>query len=540
MASAIAIVSSAFSALSIGALLFFSHKVLWLLRYRKLQQRLIVQAQRETESLRQQVVPEWDSFSAAAWRVARGPKARGDMASPEAYIDALEEDLAEIAEQCQGQPRALADFFQEAVAQAEPSQQTVLEIADDSLVGSARVQLNLPALGVATPSPPEPSLFRLHIQSRYSFFRRAIVFFAGVADVVYSSSHIAQLSQHAHLSLGTVLRRMSLIFLLVVAIVLEVALDMRKGLEELLRLRVLADASWPHALPPAIQGQLPAILALLLWTLSVAVIYFGTYTVIRRRHRANIAELKRLESGQESRLQALRKKHMVELKSWCSDYGHNLDAALELSVHQVNMMAEHVLLRARKRLASAKLLEHADAICDRIFSELPESSTQLQTALSKHKTTFRHALWPREEEMGAGVKQAQYRHTWQRLQLALNVLRGGEPEPKDVAAYWRELVASVASFPELFDATTQQDLRQAHLRVVEAASEGVGSDLQAFKQAIAELVEQMQHQLKAAVPLLQARIELCNQRIAADAATFEAEVIATRERARLEAMAFEI
>jgi len=540
MAAAVDIISKIFAAVSIGALLFFSHKVVWLVRYKKLQQQLIAEAQEKLFRTQGQTLPSWDEFAAAAWRVARGPARAGRVKGPIAYVEAVEHELASVLEACDKRRVSLVRLLQNALADGESGARTVLELPDRSSKRPLVAAIQLAPSPVASPAALEPELFELDVKSRYGFFRRALVFFAGVADVVYSSSHIAKMSQHSHVSLGTILRRMSLVLLLVIGIVLEVALGMRKHLEAFLDERVVRGAAWVKQLPSEVQPNVAAILALVGWTLAIAAIYFLTYMVIRRKHRANLAALERLRTQQSEQLQAIRDTHFAQLVEWAGDYGRTLDVAVELTTRHIAVLGEHFAQRVLRRMAGAPLLQQAERMGDALFLQLPESSSKLQTTVSTTKPSFRHALWPRAEEMGAAVAQAQYREAWQHIQLTLNDLRVSSPNPEQVAAFWRELVAFAASFDNVFDDKEFERLRAAYVTVIEQASDETERDLQAFRHAIAELIEHLNEQLAAATPLLEARIELCNQRIEADAAKLEAKVIRTRERARLEAMAFEI
>ena len=58
--------------------------------------------------------------------------------------------------------------------------------------------------------------------------------------------------------------------------------------------------------------------------------------------------------------------------------------------------------------------------------------------------------------------------------------------------------------------------------------------------AEAEIAVGLQQTFSAAGPILESRVELADQSIEADVARFATEVLSARERARLEAMAFEI
>ena len=540
MGTVVSIVSAIFAALSVGVLLFFIHKVIWLVRYKSLQRQLMVQASEALQSNQQQALPEWDAFAVAAWQAVHEPRAEGQaLQGPAAYVHLVEQELGAMLSACE-QPSVSLQALLAEVLQASDQPQTlarvVLELptpaaTPEGQLLTATIQLTAPAL--QPPAPPPQSLFELDVRSRYGFFRRALVFFAGLADVVYSSAHLAKLSQYSHVPTGTIFRRLSLVVLLVIGIILEVILGMRKKLEGLLDTHVVQGRQWVEGLPGWLKDNMASILALVLWTAAVAVIYFSVYFIIRRRYQGHLKALQQLRDEQQSRLQAIYDKHHGDLLGWADDYGRTLDAAIELTARHITMLAAHFLQRVRQRIAGAELLDQARQLSDALFA-------QLQDAVTTKKTSFRHALWPRRGEMTDVVVQAQYREAWQYIQLMLNELRLGEPDPDQVASFWRELVVYALSFTDALPDDAVEQLRDAYLRVVEQTSEQSDHDLAQFRRSTNELVGHLNQQLAAATHLLEARVELAGQRMRADSAKFEAEVIRARERARLEAMAFEI
>ena len=72
-----------------------------------------------------------------------------------------------------------------------------------------------------------------------------------------------------------------------------------------------------------------------------------------------------------------------------------------------------------------------------------------------------------------------------------------------------------------------------------AAEQPSRYDIYATVRLTADL-SHLNDQLASATPLLAARVELAEEHIRSDAAQFQSEVIRARERARMEAMAFEI
>ncbi len=538
--------SGLFAAVSIGALAFFVHKVAWLVRYRRLQRRLIDQAALELAATQRDVLPDWERFAHAAWRVGRGPSpdmthgGTPAVVSPAAYVTAVERELGARIEAA-GRRQAVTPLLRRALEgkEATPQTHTVLELPlRDGTVAAARIRLHPPPL--QRPEPPPDKVFALEVRSRYGFWRRALVFVTGLADVVYSSSHIAKMSQYTHVSMGTIVRRMSLVVLLVLGIVLEVIVGLREGLEKLLERHLIRGASWPQQLPEAMRDNLPSLLALVIWTGVVAGLYFTLYFLVRRRSRRFLGELARMKEAQNERLSQIYVDHLQGLVRWSEDYGRTLDGAVELTVRHTELLAKHYAARVRRRMCGPVLYDIAQQIGDRLFAKLPEASGALQDAINTRRRSFRHGLWPRAEEMRDVVEQWNHREAWQAIELTLGELRRGQPDPQQVSDFWRQLVTITASFPDAVGADMPERLRKAYVQLVEDTSQGTETDLDRFDKAVIDLVRHLNQQLSACTPLLEARIELVNQRIAADGAKWQSQVIRTREAARLEAMAFEI
>jgi len=332
---------------------------------------------------------------------------------------------------------------------------------------------------------------------------------------------------------------MSLVLVLVLGIILEVIVGLRASLEQWLS-RALPKLGFFRGLPRSIRDNSPALGALILWTIAIAIFYFGLYFIIRRKYQQNLKELKKLQEQQQVRLDQIRRSHFDALSSWAAGYGRTLDAAVDLSARHIAMLGRHFAQRTRRRIAGPTLLEQANEISDALFQKLPEAEGRLQTSVTTKKTSFLHALWPRRHEMQDAVQQAQYRDAWQYVELMVNELRSGEPEPEVIEGFWRQLVTYASHFSEVFPPDVITKLRAAYLALTEQTVEETENDIAEFVCSARDLVRALGEQLASATPLLAARIELTNQRIGADAAKFEAEIIRTRERARLEAMAFEI
>ncbi len=545
MATVVSVVSTAFVVASVGALLFFIHKVIWVVRYKQLQRLLIGQAAEQRRQTEQSLLPEWDEFAAKCWRVVRADGNATGFHGPEAYVDHVETVLANALHGAQSSRVALKPLLQQVVETSsteaeQPTVHEVLRVPIGAQAAPLTASLRLAPPRLDEPEPVESSLYELNIKSRYSFIRRALVFCAGIADVVYSSQHIAKMSQYSHVPLGIIIRRLSLVVLLVTGIILEVVVGLRSRLEPLLQEHVLSQWAWTRGLDDKLGGNLASVAMLLLWTGTIASIYFTLFLLLRRRHRKRLKALEQLQRDQPRRLADIRQKHLTELVSWAEGYGQTLDAAVELTATHITMLGRHYASRVRRRLCTGPLVRWAQRISDRLFRELPECEGKLQDKVTTEKHSFRHLVWPRAKEMQPIIEIARYREAWQRIELTLNELRRGQPAPEGVSEFWRQLVISAEVFRNVLPEDTLSELRAGYLSSVEQISEQTGKDVQTFGHATRELVGHLDEQLSAATPLLRARIELANRRIRAAVGKYEAEVIRAREQARLESIAFEL
>src|SRR5690606_11815783 len=121
------------------------------------------------------------------------------------------------------------------------------------------IEARIPAL--VEPTRPSPAIFELEVRSRYGLKRRLLAFFLGAADVVYSANHVARMSQNVGLPLSVVLRRSSLIVVILLAIAVDVSFGVRPWLVE--RARQLL-GSWAEG-GGFFAEVLPAALGLTAW-----------------------------------------------------------------------------------------------------------------------------------------------------------------------------------------------------------------------------------------------------------------------------------
>ncbi|MEM6954812.1 MAG: hypothetical protein AAF645_03960, partial [Myxococcota bacterium] len=211
MESITAVVSALFYALVLGSALYFMHKIAWFLRYRTLQERLV---QRALTKLREQAdttVVRWDRGADVSWSEASASSSRSQadyVRRVEKRLDAMEDDLGASRQSVR---EALVAAVTRAPAESEePSALRVLELPTDH---PAAVDVRFDLVPVQDPRLPPSDYLALDLHSRYGFVRRALAFFLGVADVVYSSRHLVRMSQNPRIPTGLLLRRVSLVLL---------------------------------------------------------------------------------------------------------------------------------------------------------------------------------------------------------------------------------------------------------------------------------------------------------------------------------------
>jgi hypothetical protein len=529
-------VSNIFVALSIAALAFFVHKVLWLVRYKKLQRTLMLEADAAMRGREDTVVPSWDAACRDCWRDV----SPDDEGGAEALALAFDADIERTLQWVERSTRSItARLLQGLDGPVDPPTFTVLEAPgpDGDVI---RADITLAPEPLRKPEPPPDSLFELSVKSRYSWLKRALVFCAGIADVFYSSQHIANMSQYTHVPLGVIVRRLSLVVLLVVGIVAEVAFGLRAALEPFIAQHIVPRLPMLDKLPSDWQSQAPSVIALLVWSLGIATLYLTLALLMRRRSQHNLSVLVGLRDDREKRLSAIRNTHLDELREWAQDYGGTLDAAVELTARHIRMLGHHHMGRLRQRFADRLLLEEAESMSQALFDQLPEAEGKLQDKVTTQRHSWRHLLWPRTGEMDFVIRLAQYREAWQHIELTVNELRRGDPDVKEISEFWRDLAVYASLHRDVLPDDTEQRLRTAYRSLAEHCHNLASRDGEAFARATMDMVINLDEQITAAVPLLTARVELANQRITADGARYQAEIIRARERARLEAMAFEI
>jgi hypothetical protein len=138
------------------------------------------------------------------------------------------------------------------------------------------------------------------------------------------------------------------------------------------------------------------------------------------------------------------------------------------------------------------------------------------------------------------VRLAQYRAAWQRLELAVTDLRRAQPDPVLAHELWKSATWYAHAFEPLVPSGMADELRQAYVQMVAECVTETDRDLTELDKRLGELERGLNEQLEAARGLVEGRVELTQSQMAASVAAMVAEIIAVREQARLEAMAFEI
>ncbi len=521
-----------FYGLVVGSLVYFLHKVAWLFRYRRLQEQMVQAALEKLRERADTTVVRWDQGADASWSETAGEEAP----APSDYVRRVEHELRVFEEKLEKGPEPIRNALVQAVREdQEPEEITVLRIPQREAEPLA-VTLSLDFPMVPDPPVPAPESLRLEIRSRYGVLRRSLAFFLGVADVVYSSRHLVRMTQNPRAPMGIVMRRMSLVLLILVALLVDIGFGIRR------QLMALAEQELPKyvELSGWMADWVPSMVALGAWLAAYGVLYVGLYLFLRWRSGRHLRHLRQLQANLPEHIADVRDRHLEELYRWTREYGATLDDAAELATRQAQMLVQRTSHRLRRRIASPRLLELAGSVAGHFFAKLPEAARGLQDVASSHKHSWRHAIWPRRGEMRYQVAISQYRHAWRELEHTVNALRGQQPDPALANQLWRSLVRYARMFPDVVPAGLFAELQEAHGETVANIVVETRGDLRELDRRLQALAEALQLTIDAACPLVESRIELTTRSMQAEVAAFVSDALRVRERARLEAMAFEI
>ncbi|MAQ16464.1 MAG: hypothetical protein CMN30_16935 [Sandaracinus sp.] len=535
MASVGSILTGFFYALILGAMAFFVHKVLWFVRYRKIQERLVAKALERLREEANTTVVRWDQGADASWSEA----ALSDQgATPTDYVDRVEAKLRSIEEELRSGHHAVKDLFAKAVVGEEHPESPVQILAVPRLKGPARkVFLALRFAPIPDPEVPDESIFQLEVRSRYGFGRRLLAFVFGAADVVYSSQHVVRMSQDPKVPPGVLLRRISLVLLILLALLVDMGFGIRPRLHDWVEGYLIRNMGMEEGF---IRDALSNSAALGLWLVVYGGLYMGLYLFLRWRSGRYLGRLEEMRKHFADQVADIRDQHLQDLDRWAHEYAGTLDDAAALTLNQAAMLVQRSTHRLRRRIASPRLLGLAAEVAVCFFDKLPESSKHLQDVATSHKHSWKHVVWPQPQEMRYQLELAQWRHAWRDIEVCLSTLRGKDPDPELADQLWRSLVRYARMFPRIVPEDLFARLQEAHGETVATLVDATEVDLEELDARLGELADALQRTVDAAGPLVESRIELAIRGMEASVADLASEVLAVRERARLEAMAFEI
>lgn len=531
----------AFYGVMLLSLVYFVHKVLWFIRFRRLQESL---AHRALGKLREQAetsVIRFEQGADVSWTEVAGEQDK----SPLLYVKRVESRLDAMSKEVQRSVTSIAEAF---VASLDPNPDTPEErfrrvLRVPRLYGAPRdVHIDLAFPLVRVPNPPDETLYSLEVRSRYKAAPRVLAFLLGAADVFYGARHVVRISQNARVPLAVLMRRMSLIALVLLALMVDLFFGARKQLIAWSERQVAEGlrVPWDGTIGDWLNENLATLLGLGLWLGAYGALYLSIFAVLHWRSHRNLRKLRRMEAGRESVLGELEAKHRVELHDWAEDYAYGLDDAAEIGAKQAQMLIERTVHRLRRRLASPQLLREADKMAGAFFALLPESSKSLLDSATEHQHSFWHAIWPRKKEMGYHVTLAKYREAWQQLETARQALRGRNPDPAQAQALWTTMVRLARMFPEVVPERVATWLGEAHATTLRHIVERTERDLKELDGRLDDLAHGMTETFGAVAPVVESRVELTSEALEHDIAEHIATVLRVREEARVEAMAFEI
>jgi hypothetical protein len=527
-------------ALNVGATVFFLHKVLWLVRYKRLQGVLIFEARQRLSASQARHVDAFDRFAEGVWRSS--PDAMG-AASLGDYVSRADEVLRDVRRSLRTSRASIRTLAMEAATSAgeRTASGTALSFPEpgSGAVREVRWEIGVPPL-LAT-QRLDPQLFVLKTKSRYGFWRRAIVFFAGIADVVYSVQHVAVMSHAPHAPMSVLVRRLSLVALLVLLIMGDLVLGIRKGISEGIEL-LAGHPSFRFLGDPGVflSEHFPTIAGVVVWTAALSVIYFVSVVAVRRHSRLWQKKLAEMKEAEREQLAALQREREEELLAWLDGYTRSLDQAVDLGARHAELLVDYHRGRLHRRVVETSPVRAARAISAALLADLPDAKGDLLDRATTERRSFRHYLWPREEEMRVEVEMAQVRAAWEDIERSLGRLSSPRPDPDAIDGLFRRLVTYAGAFRDRLPDTMPEDLREGYRATVEALVAENQTDLDDLDARLGEIAARLTEQLEVASSLVRFQVEMTNHKIEAGVSKLAAEVLATRERARLEAMAFEI
>jgi len=526
------------------ALAYFLHKIMWFFRLRALQVSLVRAGMDRLKKLTGERVDDWSSHVKAVW--ARARETRPDD-TPFTYVDRQLDELGATYDRIRDGRTPVRSNFVERLGTLEGNQEEApgrhQMVAFPRRDGSVdEVSLLLDFEGVAPPEPPDSKIYSLERGSRYGLLRRLLVIAVGAVDVVYSSRHVARMTQNSAMPTGIIIRRLSLVAIILLVVALDVAFGARRKLiaaiDERFGHLLIVDAS--PTLSDFIAQYGATILGHAAWLSVYGLVYLSLYLVLRRQSDRYYRALKALQQSEEHTLGEIYDTHRDNLLSWAADFGDSLDDAADISVDQASMLIARAKRRMFRRLAPRELIDCAQSATRALFNELPESSDRLEDVANTRRHSWSHFFWPKAEELKYQVKISQYRTAWRDLDMLLQDITNDTPDVQSAQLLWSELVAYAGMFPDTIPADTVTRLREALGPMVQQMITESEAELEELDQRLGALTRALSGSMDTAVDLIANRIELTNQSIERDVREYTREVIQAREKARLEAIAFEI
>lgn len=530
----------AFYGVMFAALAYFLHRMAWLARYRTLSTRMVRDALAKLSEREAETLDGFERRADASWT----PEEVAELAQkepPDAYVERIEANLEEVRALLRGSEQPITEAFVAAVVDGERPETPMRVLRVPRLHDKAE-RIELP-LALPTPKPleaPPTELYSLELRSRYGLLPRVLAFFLGAADVVYSTHHVTEMGQSGHVPAGLLLRRLSLVAVVLGAVLLDIALGARSWLIARME-TLLAGLSLPASTPLRswLQPELPTLAGLGAWLLAYGTLYFGLYLFLRSRSHAHVRRLEQMRARREADVAELEATRDDELAAWAEAFGATLDGQVRTTAQQAELLTERAIQRLRRRLAPDILLDASEELAEALFQRLPESRHDLSSE-QRRRPSFGHSLWPRASEMRHDVRVAEYRAAHRELSRAATELRSERPDPHVARGLWSAAHRYAIFFDALVPEGTADRLSRAYAATLAGLVEETEADLEALDAHLAELARSLRQRFEVVPELVESRVELAEQAGEAALARLTAEVLKVRESARLEAMAFEI
>ncbi len=523
---------------------FVVHKLVWLVQYRKLQVTMVQAALRELQAAEASAILRWDGFTERTWGGETGTafgraKSLGHyLANVTKQLDAAHELLRTSRAPLRAELRDLVRHDREGAI----DERVVLRLP--RLAGGEPIDVRFSARLPRPAEPPalDPSLFELKARSRYGRGRRALVFFLGIADVIYSTQHMTVMSENPHTPVSVLMRRISLVILLLGLTLLDLLFQVRKAVSVWIagRIGITYGKKTGGDVLSLLHDALPDLLGLAVWTGIFSGVYFVALFVVRRKSVEYAGQLEKLRVEEAERRRELRARHVGELGAWTDGFGQSLDKMVELSAQNAMLLLANARERLHRRAVGEALRRMASRTSAWLLAKLPEAKGELTDELSTQQHSLAHYWWPKADEMGAGVRHACLRAALHDIEFTIGLLQAPAPDLAIADQLWKRLLAYTRTLPEAIPEGAEKELEAAYRATVEKLVRETQEDLRALDRRLEAIAEQLGEHLKVTAPLLEFQVTRADERIEASVAELEAQVRSLRERARLEAMAFEI